>query len=706
MNKKNLRGACGALLCAALLVLLCLSGVLDKQKIWANVPVEYAQGKQAFSLAEGDAYGPVTSGPYMELPAGTYRIKWQIEGDGVNAVQLSDSNDVPIVPARFETVPGAFEGEAYFELKDTVHNLNISVEFCGGTWMSVHNIRLYSPVYTDHYFTLFALLLLALIAAWMYKSGRLPQSRREILVPLVIAVIFASIPALREDTVFRHDVVFHANRLSNLADSLVSGQFPARVGGHTYNGYGAVTSVYYPDLLLYPQAMMLMLGASMTYVLNTLILEINALTAWCMYAAAKRIFSDRRAGAFAAILYVCCGFRLDRLYGSFMIGQILAMAFVPVFLWGLWEILFGNKERWPVLVVGATLIFQSHMLTTLLCAGVFALALVCCGARLGRERRFAALALAALTTVALNLTTLVPIVTTYLSGVTTSVGTYGFVELTHEAVRLLGTDKELGLAMILGVAALLCCGEGAAERAQRGDIVRLLLLGGVCAWMSTDMFPWSYVFALTGGALEILQFSWRFLAIGTACLALCGGLGYARLLRGTHARGLLAALAVAILCAAPVIEQALEYDVMEFGQDASPYVLTPEYQFEGTDLVATRSREARAKGDVRLEQYGKDGTRISAQVDARGDAELTFPLFAFDGYAAQLNGERIPWTRGENNCLTVSLPAGTQGELLIWFEEKAIWRAADAASLAGLLAFLAYCWKRRGALKMDGGECL
>jgi len=233
----------------------------------------------------------------------------------------------------------------------------------------------------------------------------------------------------------------------------------------------------------------------------------------------------------------------------------------------------------------------------------------------------------------------------------------------------------------------------------------LAAVGVVCVWMCTDMFPWRYVFALTGGVLEILQFSWRFLAIAAPCLCLCGGLGYALLLKDQGAKGLLAVLAVAVLCTTPVIEHALDMPVIEFGQDGSPYILTPEYQFEGTDLEATKDRSVLTQGDIQLSQYEKNGTRISVHVDAQDDAKVTFPLFGFEGYEAELDGRLISWTRGENNRITVALEKGTQGMLSIRFAGNLIWIAADGVSLLCLLALVGYGMKKRRAMRFDGGKC-
>ena len=69
-------------------------------------------------------------------------------------------------------------------------------------------------------------------------------------------------------------------------------------------------------------------------------------------------------------------------------------------------------------------------------------------------------------------------------------------------------------------------------------------------------------------------------------------------------------------------------------------------------------------------------------------------ILMHDGYRATVDGQAMETGLGENNRLTVHLPAGTRGELRVWFAGKALWRAADAVSLATLCAMLAV-WVRR-----------
>jgi len=181
--------------------------------------------------------------------------------------------------------------------------------------------------------------------------------------------------------------------------------------------------------------------------------------------------------------------------------------------------------------------------------------------------------------------------------------------------------------------------------------------------------------------------------------SIAAGYAYARLFDGRSARAALCVLALSVVCASPWIDYAFDKkDVLEFGRGANAYIVTPEYQIEGTDVNATRSREVMIEGDAALTAYEKKGTRIKTQVNAAGDARLTMPLFGFDGYAAELNGERIDWVRGENNRLTVDVPAGTQGALRIWFEGKAVWRATDALSLVTALCVMGLWLKKKRRL--------
>ena len=124
-----------------------------------------------------------------------------------------------------------------------------------------------------------------------------------------------------------------------------------------------------------------------------------------------------------------------------------------------------------------------------------------------------------------------------------------------------------------------------------------------------------------------------------------------------------------------------------------------EYTIPGSKLRKTKDYGVLTEGDVTVSSYEKDGTNVTARVNAQTDAKVSLPLFGFDGYKAALDGKALDWTLGDNNRLTVALPAGMQGELRVWFAGKAVWRAGDIISLAAALALLlrGLCRRRAAA---------
>jgi len=680
-----------------IIALVFASGILNVQKVWPDVRLDYQSGKQQYSLEEGDTYGMMTSGPYEDLAEGRYRLKWQIEGDGVNRIHLFSSNGAAIEPAVFETVAGEWQGEASFEIRDAVHNMSIGVEFASGTWMKIHNFRLYSPEYRDNAWT-FAFIAIALWLLFMAEyMGWMKEDAWRVLAVLVFVAAVSCVPCFSPDCLKSHDMQFHAARIMNLADGIRSGQLHVRVGGFSYNGYGAATSVFYPDLLLYPLALLVLGGASITYIIHLSCFAISLLSGWSMYASAKRVLSSRSAACCAAMLYIGSVYRLEGMYRRYMLGEMLAMAVLPIFMLGLWEVIRGDSKRWPVLTLGATLIFQSHMCTTLLCAFFAVCVCVVFARQILRDRaRLKAIALAISATLLLNLGTLIPFADLYLGGVNTPTQQFGFADAAYPLKDLILFNGRMG--MVMWPAVFACLGALVIEKdaARRWQMLLLLGMGGVFSLLSTKLFPWQTVVDLTGGLIEVIQFPWRFLTLATVLISLCGGYALSKLLPGTEKTAMLLTLALSLATIWPYVLDTATWGIgIPFGNGANPYLVYPEYQYEGTDVNDTRSKEAKIFGGIQMTRYEKDGTRVSAQIDAQEGGVITFPMFGFDGYEVRLNGQKAAWRRAENNRLAVDIPAGTQGKLEIRYAGKMLWNIADGISALTAAGLVWYVLKYR-----------
>ena len=688
-----------AAFCALVLLfaLMLVSGRPARQKVWANPQLEWSGGKV---YTAGDGYGVKSAGPYLELAAGTYRLKWRIDGDGERAIRLSSSNDARIEPPVIRLPGGQSEGEAKFTLLDPAHSFSMGIEFVSGEQMAFHDLRLYSPLYTDYaWMALF--LMGAVWLVWLLRRGGwLTRERAGVLVVLCAAALIACAPSLREDSTGGWDVQFHAARIMNLADALRAGQFPARVGGFSYNGYGAATSVFYPDAFLYPAALMVQMGASMSFALTAVVAAVSFLTAFSMAASARRMGCSAEGAAAAGALYVLCGYRIQDAYGgSLLLGEMIGMAFVPLFFCAMHDVLAGDERRWLRLALSAFALLESHLLTTAL--GAFAAILLACSyapALLRERARLLALVKALLLALALGLHRLVPLADLLHAGVNTQVMQFGLAGSALEPYALFAQEGRVGLGLLAAAAA--CAYALTRGRAPgRGFALRLLALGCICALAATTLFPWNYAVRLAGGAVQVLQFPWRFLLLTAACFAMCGGWAFDRLMVN-RAGALCLTLAFAALAVAPALR-----DVtggargVPFGEGANPYMVYPEYQIEGTDVNDTRSRQPLALGGVSLSGYQKDGTKVRCSVKADADGEAVLPMFGFPGYEVRLNGARIDWRLGGNNRLAVPLAAGAEGEMTVRWRQPALWRACDLVSLMAAAGACCFALRRRKAGK-------
>ncbi|MBQ7887218.1 MAG: hypothetical protein IJ313_10040 [Clostridia bacterium] len=701
------------LLCAALIAAVWITGVLDRQMTWTDMPYLMMRFEDGLNR-ENTEYGVMNEGPGLDLPAGEYRVKWMIEGDGDNRLLITTQNGVKAEPAEIALPAGQVQGDAVFTLPAAAQGVDIRVSYDGGTFIRVQDMRLYSPMYRDHAFTFAGVLFAACLLFALQRRGVLTPMRRGRLILIGMAVLIASGPAFKDTVCIGHDTTFHLVRLCNLADSLAHGQLPARIGGFSYNGYGAITSVFYPDFFLYGPALLINLGASMQYAVNVFFIAVNIASAAGMYVAAKRIFEEEWAAVCASILYTLSIYRVSDVFTRYAFGEMTAMAVLPLFMLGLYEVVLGDKRRWKTLGVSAACIYLSHMLSTLVCAltaiGVCALFIV----KIVRERRLLSIVKAAALALALCAFQLVPFVHYSLQGIGAAelAKDPAYFALSPAQLFLLGAGEmsvdpndpwlssfalEIGLPLIVGAGLALYIAATAERKEEKnGFAVLLIAAGSLFALMATTIFPWSHVRVLTRALSDYLQFPWRFLMMTAVCFALAGGWGLARFARGHGEQMAVAALCVAALCALPTLtDEARNPDYIAFGETVSPNLQYTEYTIPYTRTAPTICQELLIDGDVTVTQYKKESTTVAMQVQAQGDGAVVLPLFGYDGYRAELGGEQIAWMLGENNRLTVLLEAGMQGELRVWFAGKPLWRAAEAVSLLTALGLILRARRRK-----------
>jgi len=691
-----------ALLLAAILLLTCFHG--RGQRKWENMQwtrLSFDGGLERSGLD----YGEMNSGPALSVGGGTYTLSWDIETDADNLIHIRTASNSAISPEHIVIHAGQTQGSATFTSLDEMDDLQIVVDYQAGSYLKVNRIDLTGHQRTNGVFGLFFLLLGAAALCVLYASGWLTPKRGGALVIILAAVFLASTPDLRTNLVSGHDAQFHMGRVLNMVSAMRSGQFPVRLGAFLQNGYGAALSAFYPDLFLYLPACMVMMGATLVYSFHVLFIAMHLLSALTMWYAAAKLFRSETAGVGASVLYTLCQYRLMDIYTRFAVGEALAMCFLPLFALGLYEVLWGDKRRWKLLAVSATLICQSHLITTAFC-GVIALGVgVLSCVHVIRERRLGAVCKAITAALLLNAFFFAPMYTYSRQQVITS---FLMHDLSKEAISLAQVfylpdldaaihDPEiiaeqigLGVPMLIAAVAALYAAV-TREKRDRSDVLALLgcAAGAMFTLMATNLFPWSRASSMTGGMIDYIQFPWRLLTFASVCFAFAGGYALMRLKNENSAVMQLAVLALCAACAMPMLSD--ETRKAEITYDgALPHwdLRFADYALKNANLRSLDSREPVVSPGIILKDFDKFGTEITAYISAQEDGTIMMPLYAFDGYTAQLDGQPVAIERGEAEHMLLRMNAGMEGELKITFEGKTYWKVFDCISLATLLGLV------------------
>lgn len=164
------------------------------------------------------------------------------------------------------------------------------------------------------------------------------------------------------------DLMFHANRMEEMYRDLQHGVFIPRISTYSFNQVGSGINFFYPWLLLYPFVLFRLITHNpISAFYLGIILETFATLSIAYYSMHKYSKSKKRAVIFS-FLYTFATYRLYLVFNQNVLAESIGYIFIPLVLLGFYETFFRNKQQWPLLAIGMSLLLYSHMLTTALVA--------------------------------------------------------------------------------------------------------------------------------------------------------------------------------------------------------------------------------------------------------------------------------------------------------------------------------------------------
>lgn len=577
----------------------------------------------------------------------------------------------------------------------------------------LYEITLRSDGVTDRDNLFLGGIFLILAAGVLALGAYVPLEKYRIPLLLVGAAALSSIPLMNDFLQHGHDTAFHLARIEGIYEGMRTGQFPVYVNPVQLNGYGNLTGIMYPQFFLYVPALLRFAGVSTMLAYKLVIIFAHLVTAQLMYAAVRSITKSKTIGVTAGVLYTFALYRLVDAYTRGSIGELLAMAFLPLVIWGCYEVLWGDYKKWDILMLGMAAILQAHVLSVEMCAFFLALELLYWVLSRKKDRilqRLLAGAGAAAGTLLLCASFLVPFliysrepfqafsVETVLSGTgayfSQMFTTFSYATGQNMARGVTQWEMPLTIGGILPAASILFVITRAGKK--EGNLAdrlaeHCLALGIGALFLSSWLFPWDMV---QGNALldflsSPLQYVWRFLGPASALLSVTGAVGIVNFAQVNGQRWIYALLAAVLLCSTFFYFDQVSAQMEDWGDkmevsgkdDTDSLYLYGEtgfnyYQRQDANIKCTNG------SSVEYFNYEKKGMSLSVNVETRAyqeDAWLVFPIYYYPGYMITVDGQPVE-SRRIDTKLACALPEGS-GHIRIEFVGRRLYRAADAVSI-------------------------
>lgn len=676
------------------------------------------------------------------LNRGSYTIRLEYSAtDTENILEVWD-NGTKIAQWNLESTDGAELTKDYpFTLEKDSQQLHIRIYFSGTGSITLRTLSLVpeGTFYRDAQFLAVLAVLLAVTA--MLLDGywkKHPVSRERKLTFLILAglCLYASAPLFIQSFKQADDLCYHLLRIEGIKDGMRDGQFPVVIYPEALSGNGYLNSMY-PYLFLYIPAFLRLYGVSLAMSYKFLILLANIATVALTWKSLRMMKVSRYACLLGTALYILLPYRFTNIYARGALGETLAMTFLPVVIAGFYQVLVGDQKKWIWLVLGFTGLVESHVLSTAYMAVIFAVCCLVFVRELFREKRWLSLLKAAGLTVLLNLWFLVPFLYFYLKEnlYTESLDWSGYSEYSINAAFLLDTFHtngyrflSLGLP-VLGLAAVCvlwifvekkeaAVGKSMAWNRENRFLTFLFWMACVLTFLVTGYFGSRKLMELLpvlAPAFRTIQFPWRLLAPAGVLFIFAGAVWLSRSRVLYPYRKLIFAFLVGVNLLTCLNQPSnennfsyLEYDdtttvghqdkIIGIPKSDATIVYPYEWRIDAlADDKLTADLQLSDAEKVTVVEYEKDGTKATLTYQTEEEGQyVDFPLQNYLGYRAEdENGKELDVSYGNNYRVRVSLTAGGEHTIHVYYSQPVIFRISQALSLLGLLGCIAgYVFRR------------
>lgn len=690
-------------------------------------------------------------GPYLSVDKGTYRITINYEATGTSAFlflydEKASYDGIQSDEYYLDESSNIFFTD--FLIKEDLKKFECRIIYLGEGSLKITSMVLQETIsgaLKNLCNTIIMVLAVQLFyyLYYCYKVGILQKKRYEIL-GLIFIWILSSYPLFTDYLYGPHDLMFHLKRIEGIKDGLLSGQFPVKIQPGWWSGAGYATGVYYPDAFLYFPAFLRVLGFNVQEAFRIFLLLINGVTCIITYNCFNRIVNNIKVSLLGTLVYVTSIYRMTALYVRQAVGELTAITFLPLILYGFLMIINAepskrNRLVWLPLVLGMTGVLNSHMLTSELTVLFMIILCIFFFKDILHKKRWLILVKAAVITLLVNFWELVPFLDyfmkrnhiismessgidiqksgTFLGQIFMSFPHFHMDSMSEYASDGIGVElpASIGISIFIlaGISIWLVLDKN--RRNEKSTILatKLTMVGFMAIAFSLHVFPWNKIGSICEIANKIvfvIQFLWRYLGYAILFLCVGGMIAFASFCRDESKEKIcfigtmISAITIIMtLYYSDTVIAAMEQPYRVYTSGGVEYTGDRMYLPSGsnTDIYMSTTRPF-ASEEVIVSDVYRNGMSMNLKVLNQSDITevVTIPFVYYEGYQAisQDTNKRLEVVETEDKMIGVLVPEHYSGTIKVSFVEKWYWRLAELISLITwvMIIYGVYRSRRKG----------
>lgn len=534
-----------------------------------------------------------------------------------------------------------------------------------------------------------------------------------LLIALSLFMVYCFLP---EDKMYLGaDIFFHYRRLSSLMDALRYGTPFTYLDYAAAEEFGYASKWFYPDIFLLPFAW---IGnyTSVHFAYKLIIFVFTVLSGLIAYLSAYQVFKRNVfLSVIFALLYSFSYYHLHNFFFRSALGEAVAMTFIPLVFLGLFHLIKGDKQKWFWLPIGLTLIFFSHLISTVLTT-IIILLIVTISYKdfLEDRRKIGLLIFSGIVTCLLSSVYIFPMFEQMLSGdffyktnpYLTKAQDHlypimavvsGFFQ-GFSLLQTIAHSSSIGITLIMFLTLRLFV-KTVDKDSQTKLVDVLVILGFLLIFITSNLFPWRYS---PLRLINFVQFPTRFYAIVSVFLATGSAYYVYLLLKNNRLRKYIFTLGLTFVIGWMLIITGKVFREETFLKSSGVYTsnssLSNFYHLGGLEYVpapfsyldidARKDWVASNNNSTITNLELKEGrTSLDISLVEKSD-QIELPRFYYKGYKALLNGKEIGVIRSENGL--VSLDIEESGRVELFYGGTPIQKASLCLSLISFAGFIFY----------------